>query len=218
VTDYAIVLSHNRPDLLTQTVDAIATQVNLVMIVDNASVPPIKQTWQSENYMLLRNPEQPPNIARMWNEQFDLIAAAEAVAGNSQWNIACLCDDAPAPPGWFVRVSTAMRKAKAVAGSTHSYAPIDAAYTLTYLSNGVDRMCPWAFVIAGEHNLRADERMRLHFQDTDLDWQARQRGGTIIVPGPVVPNLRIGENPDRPEYAHIIHEDERIFNEKWSTA
>lgn len=215
MTSYAIILTHNRPTLLSQTVDAVALQVSLVVILDNASTPPVHQTWDAENYMLMRDSTQPPNIAKMWNDGLTMIEGAERAAHNTTWEVAILCDDAPPPPGWFVRVSTAMRKHHVIAASTHSYHPIDLPYTLTDLTNDPNRMCPWAFVLAGEAGIRADPRLRIHYQDTDVDWQARKRGGTLIAPGPVVPNLRVGENPDRPEYAHIIAEDQRVFNEKW---
>jgi hypothetical protein len=43
-------------------------------------------------------------------------------------------------------------------------------------------------MLRGESELRADERFHWWWCDTDLDWQARARGGTVIARGPVVPN------------------------------
>jgi hypothetical protein len=44
-------------------------------------------------------------------------------------------------------------------------------------------MCPWAFVVRGELGLRADEKMRWWWGDTDFEWQAIQAGGVLMLPG-----------------------------------
>ncbi len=209
--NYAIILTHNRPTLLYQCVQSIIDQVDMVIIVDNASNPSVN-ILQS-GIEVIRDPEQPPNIAKMWNQQINRIAEQNSL--EEMWNIALLCDDTIIPPYWYIKVSTAMRDVGVSAASTHSYAPISSSYRLTSLTNGADRMCPWAFMIAGESRLRADESLHWWYCDTDLDWQARVNGGTLIVDGPIVPNERIGEYTQRPELSLQAKEDERTFYAKW---
>jgi hypothetical protein len=89
-------------------------------------------------------------------------------------------------------------------------------YVLTELSNGVDRMCPWAFILPGERGLRADESMHWWYVDTDLDWQARQSGGTLIAPGPIAPNSEVGYwTAMRPELNARAGTDAQVFHQKW---
>lgn len=214
INDYAIVLTHNRPDLLPGCVDAIADQVDLVVVVDNASSPPATPTWRAENYEFVFVPDQPPNLAKMWNAQLDRIASKHE--DGDTWNVAVLCDDVTVPNGWFRCVADQMREHDAAAASTHSYEAIYSPYRLTALTNGGDRMCPWAFVLPGERGLRADESMRWWYCDTDLDWQARQSGGTVVVPGPVAVNGRIGDFTARiPELSAQTHRDAQTFHAKW---
>lgn len=215
-TDYAIVLTHNRPELLPKCVDAIGGQVDLVIIVDNASDPPAQPTWSATNFELVFLPDQPPNLAMMWNTQLDRIAKMETRTEDETWNVAVLCDDVTVPSNWFRCVVDQMREHNAAAASTHSYEVIHTPYRLTTLTNGGDRMCPWAFVLPGEKGLRADESMRWWYCDTDLDWQARLSGGTMVVPGPVAVNERIGDFTARiPELGAQTHRDAQTFHAKW---
>ena len=64
---YAIVLTHNRPELLRQCIDAIEPQANLVLVIDNASDPPATYTGTSTKVKVLHVPDQPPNLAALWN-------------------------------------------------------------------------------------------------------------------------------------------------------
>lgn len=213
----AIVLAHQRPALLEHVTAAIAPQVNYLIVVDNASDPPLNPTQpEVDRYELVRDPTQPPNLARMWNQQLDRISHVMEQKEVATWDVAVLCDDAIAPPGWFDAVADGLRAWGAGAASTHSYHPVVDAYLLTQLTNGGDRMCPWAFILPGERGLRADETMRWWYCDTDLDWQARQSGGTVVVPGQVVRNERIGDWTNRkPELGAQAHADGVTFNAKW---
>lgn len=213
---YAVILTHNRPALLEQAVEAIAYQATTVTVVDNASDPPTSRNWRAHNVEIVHVPDQPPNLAAMWNEQLDRIAERHQPGRRYTWDVALICDDVAVPPGWFSTVSNAMREHGAAAGSTHSYHPISVPYLLTELTNGTDRMCPWAFVLRGELGLRADETMHWFYCDTDLDWQARVNGGTLIAPGPVAVNARVGDfTGSKPELAAQAEVDKATFRAKW---
>lgn len=211
---YAVVLTHNRPALLWECVESVSPQVDQVRIVDNASDPPVPDDEWPSNVVVIHDPLQPPNLAYLWNRQLDAIQGSDPGA---QWDVAVLCDDVLMPPGWLDCVSGALRAhPTAAAASTHSYSPIVEPYLLTGLSNGADRMCPWCFMLPGERGLRADERMKWWYCDTDVDMQARRSGGTLIVPGPIATNERIGEYTDlKPELGEQAGRDGAAFQAKW---
>lgn len=217
VTDYAVILTHNRPDMLKELVHSLCDQVDWISIVDNASSPPV-EAFNRDNVGIFYEPTQPPNIAKMWNDQLNMISGAEKLANGegALWNVALLCDDCKVPAGWYRSVAEAMRRHGASAASTHSYAPAPDEYVLTRLSNGPDRMCPWAFMLPGDEQLRADEMLRWWYCDTDLDWQARRRGGTLVTTGDPVENLLIGDFTARiPELGWQAQQDGDAFWAKW---
>jgi GT2 family glycosyltransferase len=194
----AIILTHNRPELLQRCVSAIAPQVDQVLIIDNASDPPVNNGWPGRrrfpaNTYIFNIPDQPPNLSKLWNN--GLRWACDVVyrddVEDAVWDVAVLCDDAIVPEGWFRIVADGMRAHNAAAASTHGITPIESPILKTAPDSDIrNRMCSWAFVTAGERNIQADERLRWWWGDTDFDWRARQAGGVVILPGPVVVNER----------------------------
>jgi hypothetical protein len=224
---FAVVLTHDRPDLLRRCVAAAAPQVDVLLVIDNASAPPVdvdklRADTGQRNVDLIAVPEQPPNLARLWNIG---LAVARHAAGDTAndpgaWDVALLCDDAILPAGWFTAVSTWMRVHGAAAGSTHSITPVCAPIVKTAPDGDiVNRMCGWAFLLRGEAGLRADESMHWWFCDTDLDWQARAAGGMVIAPGPVVANERPNDFTSTvPGLAERAGQDREAFVAKWGSA
>lgn len=213
MNDYAVVLTHNRPALLQRCVATLAPQVGLLIIVDNASDPAVEHGGWPPNVSVCQVPDQPPNLGRLWNEQLNELATWNV---DQPWNVALICDDVIVPPDWYARVRDGLRAHDGTAASAHSYAPAGEAYVLRELTNGADRMCPWAFMLAGEQGLRADETMHWWYVDTDLDWQARQRRGTVIVPGAIAPNLEVGYwTAVKPELGLQAQRDGETFWTKW---
>jgi glycosyltransferase involved in cell wall biosynthesis len=211
---FAVILTHNRPDLLAECVATVAPQADRVIVVDNASDPPATADGWPANVRVVYDPLQPPNLAYLWNRALNNIQLSDP---GDAWDVALLCDDVLMPPDWFDRVSGALREhPTAAAASAHSYAPAGAPYLLTHLSNDANRMCPWCFMLPGERGLRADEDLHWWYCDTDVDMQARQSGGTLIVPGPIATNERIGEYTNsKPELGEQAGRDGVAFQTKW---
>jgi len=211
---FAVVLTHNRPALLWECVESVFPQVDHVVIVDNASDPPVSDDEWPANVTVVHDLLQPPNLAYLWNSQLDSIRDSRPGA---EWDVALLCDDVFMPSDWFDRVSGALRAhSTAAAASTHSYGPIVEPYLLTQLSNGTDRMCPWCFMLPGERGLRANEALHWWWTDTHIDMLARQSGGTLIVPGAIATNERIGEYTNsKPELAEQAGRDGDTFQSIW---
>ena len=96
---FAVVLTHNRPALLRQTVDAIGPQVDLVIVIDNASEPPVDHhdlDGEGRRVCVLNVHDQPPNLAELWQlgidvaEKYRLHTAETPVERESSWRIAFL--------------------------------------------------------------------------------------------------------------------------------
>jgi glycosyltransferase involved in cell wall biosynthesis len=215
---FAVILTHNRPALLAECVETVWPQVDRVIVVDNASDPPTPSDGWPANVRVVHDPLQPPNLAYLWNRALDSIqGTVQASQPGGAWDVALLCDDVLMPPDWFARVSDALREhPTAAAASTHSYTPIDQPYLLQQLSNGADRMCPWCFMLPGERGLRANEDLHWWWTDTHVDMLARQSGGTLIVPGDVAVNQRVGEFTNtKPELAEQAGRDGDTFQSIW---
>ena len=188
---YSIVLTHDRPELLKQCVAAISSQVDVVLIIDNASDPPVSPADQ-DDATVMNIPDQPPNLSRFWNTGLDWVETwvSTNIPATPEWDVAILCDDVIVPEGWFEIVASCMRAHGATAASTHQWYPISAPIMKRNPDQDLtNRMCGWAFVLAGESGLRADEDLKWWFCDTDLDWQARTKGGMVVCPGPVAKNI-----------------------------
>lgn len=213
---YAIILTHNRPELLADCVNAIGPQADFLVIIDNASDPPVYLLDCDYPYVIIRVLEQPPNLSRLWNVGI-LVLSDLQFNETEPYDIAFLCDDTVVPEGWFQAVSWAMRQNACVAGSTHCAHPVAQPIIKRAPDSDVwNRMCPWAFVVRGEAGIRADEDLKWWWGDTHMDFTARQAGGMVIAPGPVVPNLRMGEFTNI--YAHLGEQsgrDGETFAAKW---
>lgn len=186
----AVVATHNRPAELARLLDAIAPQCNAVVIVDNASDPPVSlpglvlATRGGMHLHVIRDEEQPPNLSRLWNLGIDLAADGGDFSDGGPWDVAVLNDDAVPPPGWWDAVSAGMRAVGAAAACSDPYGTL----TQSVLKVEPDadimaRMTGWAFMLCGEVDLRLDETLRWWWGDTDLDWQARRAGGMLVIPG-----------------------------------
>lgn len=216
MTRYAVVLTHNRHDMLWPCVEAISPQVDRVVIVDNASTPPVSPDDWPLNVEVFREELQPPNIAYMWNTQIDRFASR---GPGQEFEVAFLCDDVIVPDDWYVRVTGALRQHGAAAGSAHSYAPIGSPVLKREHDTDIyGRMCGWAFVVAGESGIRANETMHWWWVDTDIDWQARHAGGMVLAPGPIAVNQQpdhwTGAKPELQERARL---DRGAFHARWGS-
>ena len=226
---FAAILTHNRPDLLRETWCAIGPQVDMVIVIDNASDPAVDpeslhgETWRTA---VLHVPEQPPNLSRLWNlaiataltlyESRTTLERAESDGGAPR--LAVLCDDAPPPVGWFWAVGEAM--------DAHPGCVIGASAPQPFGWAGepkvkgepdadlTRRMPGWAWVIDLRTQVRADERFEWWWGDTDLDWAARFAGGMVMIGTHPVPNVRYHDFSNRPEQAAQIAADSQRFVDK----
>lgn len=211
---YAIILTHNRPELLDRCVRAVGEQVDLTIVVDNASDPPAKPPFVGERQLVVRDLDQPANLSRLWNKAFQQVRLDVHISLIDHWNLIMLCDDAIIPPGWVDIVTTGMRAHNATAACTGSVA---APLVKTAPDRDLmHRMPGHAFALRGEAWLQADERLHWWWCDTHLDWLARQAGGMVMLPGPVVVNERPNDfTVHKPELAERAGADGEVFAQIW---
>ena len=234
VIRYAVIPTRgDRMPELNQVVAAIAPQVSGVIIVDNSDKLLIHVKQESvfvdmsitaaepgglpnsadRKTTVLHNPEQPPNLSRLWNLGLDY--ASTLADDCMQWEVAVLNDDAIVPAYWMDWLAQQMRSAGCCAAG---FGPVSGA--TVHRTPGVtalhERLPGHAFMLAGEQNLRADEALRWWCGDNDLDMQARKAGGTLIVPGDEVvhlyPDRSTNANPTLVAQAGL---DMMTFVEKW---
>lgn len=211
---YALIITHNRPELLKQCLDAITPQVDRVVVMDNASDPPVNAQGVKGTVMYV--PDQPPNLSNLWNRGLNWIEWD--IDRSNKFDVAMLCDDVTVPEGWFEAVTSCMRGVGAAAGCTHSWFPVSTLILKTNPDGDIhNRMQGSAFVLAGDKGLRADESMHWWWCDTDLDWQARLAGGMVIAPGPVAHNIHPNDFTNSvPGLAEQAGLDGKVFKAKWS--
>lgn len=201
---FAVIPSNGR-DCLVDCVDAISPQVDQVIVIDTGNAQKVLAEHDPNIYRFLC--ETPSNISHWWNEGLQLAATFSSYGLADTWKVAILNDDAIVPPGWFDAVAAGMDARQAAAGCSGQHdvtlrqpgpVPLDM------------RMQGFAFILAGEKKLRANEDLHWYFTDDYIDWESRKLGGMTMVNGwPVEhrhPNGQLS-----PELAALIPRDAERF-------
>jgi len=223
---FCIIPSNGRT-VLNQAIAAIKPQVDHVIIIWNRggglNYPPYmfrtdanEELLQGVHFIEVKETEE-PNISRWWN--YGLRWADGAVGLRSdrvwdKWDVAVLNDDAIVPEGWFDAVSGAMRQMGIAAGCSGGYG-LPVLHTQNAAPPLATRMQGFAFILAGERGLRADEQFVWYCGDDDLGRRAAMAGGMVMVPGFHVnhlhPNGQVNE-----ALAAAIPGDMQRYVDKWN--
>lgn len=182
----AIIPTRNRPEVFLQCVRAIETQVDLIYILNNGEdLQNVDIEQIKVNSKTQMNKMQPPNLSTFWNMGLNFVEyyVRNSAAPYRQWDVAILNDDAVVPPGWFDAVADEMRKTGAAAGCSGPFAALHKEPGPVGLET---RLQGYAFILAGELGLRANEDIHWYFTDDYLDWESRKLGGMVMVPGYLV--------------------------------
>lgn len=215
---YAVVPSNGRP-FLDDLLASLAGQVDDVLVVAN--------NWQrADGGQALRDSGAPVdvldgpderNISRWWNLGLDAFAKLAEGSGAAEWDVLVVNDDVVCPPDLVETLSARMRATTAVlvypdqAGGQREILHTTAAPVP--LSQ---RITGYAFLLRGEAGLRADESLVWWAGDDDLDFQARQQGGALLVPGvPVEHRAPDVQTNASPELTAQTCRDMDTFLTKW---
>lgn len=153
------------------------------------------------------------NISRWWNTGIDKAKWMANVAEAKQWDIAILNDDVIVPPDWFERVAGRMRNMQ-VAAASMGTVHLPVLHTRPGTTRLDQRMSGFAFILAGELGVRADESLEWWCGDNDIDMQSRLKGGTLILPDTGVKHLY----PDQSTTGELAAQtavDMQRFVDKW---
>ena len=197
---YAVIPTHNRHEQLASLVKSLEPQCDSIIVIDNASDPALSELWlksqlvepKKTSIFVFHDPEQPPNLSRLWNKGIDAAKLGCDVFRDQRWDVAILNDDAVVPSNWWDAVSGAMREVNAAAASADPFGELPLGRKHLWLGNAPQsvytRLAGWAFMLRGEAGLRADERLRWWYADDLLSLQAREGGGLVHVGGVAVSN------------------------------
>lgn len=160
------------------------------------------------------------NISRWWNVGLDLVAQHAAWLGDDQWNALVVNDDVVCPPNLIETLSVAMRATTAVlAYSDQCGGQQQILHTVAEPIDLRQRITGYAYMLRGEAGLRPDESMAWWFSDDSLDWEAREKGGSLLVPGiPVEHRAPNVQTEARPELSAQAGRDRETFIAKWGKA
>lgn len=216
---YAVIPTNGR-ECLWDCVEAIAPQVDWVYVIYTGDG--MHSLWANEKKKFPDNlsigfmgPED-PNISRWWNKGLELAAYDPARKGPmapTKFDVAVLNDDAIVPEGWFDAVAGTIRQMGVAAGCSGGYG-MPVLHTQNQAPPLGTRMQGFAFVLAGELGLRADEQFVWYCGDDDLGRRAAIAGGMVMVPGFHVNHLHPnGQITD--ELAAAIPGDMQRYVDKW---
>lgn len=216
---YAVVPTRDRRELLLGAVGSVAGQVDATLIIDHRSAEPLVSGdfWPGDRVVILRRHDDPVNLSRLWNVGLSWAAAMAETCGYETWDVVVLNDDVRVPYSWVKNLSTAMRSTTAVLASGGDVTEL---LLKTEPDDDIHhRLQGWAWVLRGESGLRVDEAFLWWFGDTDLDWQARQAGGTLLVPGDPVVHVDPNGHTERSHDLRVQAGRDRVtFARKWGHA
>lgn len=221
MTEYAVVLRHNRN--IVALLDRLATDGTSVVVIDSNSDEPLSPGYHThyESFVLVLHDNEPVNISRLWNRGI-LECQADGPWYDSSDTITILNDDVMVPPNYC----QIMKKALVKAGCTIAFpdqfkygqpgqciidrSPPGPCLDLTR------RMTGYAFTMWADDAVLADERLVWWAGDNDVEMQARQRNGTVMVGGVRVEHADPNGNTNRyPELMAQAGRDLITFESIW---
>lgn len=156
----------------------------------------------------------PRNIHRWWNHG---LAFAGHLAGGRSHAIAVLNDDLLLPPAFVSTLATALHTTQTTVAYPDQLDHLDPGTVEVRHTPHQDRrkrMTGYAFCLAGEDLIRADERFEWWFGDDDIERRALAERGTVRVGGLRVNHLHPNGHMD-PELEQAIVRDRARFTGKW---
>jgi hypothetical protein len=227
---YAVMPSMGR-ECLKGALEALLPQVEALFLIRTEEFTgPTLDSRFTDRLSLMDDLTRPKNISRWWNIGITAATAYARIFGQSRFNVLVVNDDVISPGDLVERLDAGLRGGHR---EVEAVSPPGARPVLAYPDNwepfnravfhgtpgGVPlntRISGWCFMLRGEAGLMADERLQWFYGDDMVDWQARQMGGAVMVPGCPVKHLHPNElTAADPELTAQTHRDRATFFEIW---
>ena len=188
---YAIVPSNGR-SCLDGCVEALLPQVDKVLIINTTETGFLQFPMRSPNLDQVYSWDEDINISRWWNQglvrihNYVVTMQAKQRLHEITYDVAIVNDDCIVPEGWVAAVAGNMRQHGAVAGCSGGHDIILRTQETVPLDM---RMQGFAFILAGERGMRANELYPWFYSDDYIDWESRLVGGMAMVRGFPVTHL-----------------------------
>lgn len=206
---WTVVTTHQRHAWLHDLLDDVDRY--RTVIVDHQSDPPI-----TEPCARVIRCDCPPNISHLWNLGLNWV---DMVARGEPYFVAVLNDDLRIPAGTLETIVEGMEATGAVCGFPDVHGLLRAGRTDVRTEPGpvnlFTRMTGFCFILRGEANLRADERLVWWYGDDDLEWRAAASGGVVRVGGVTVQHLSPNGSLGDTGLAEQTVADRDTFIAKW---
>jgi len=213
---YAVVPTSGR-DCTARSLESIRDQVTETIVVWNGGVPAMHTiVGGCCPRTVLRAPGPGRNISAWWNLGIAQATVRAAQAGAPEWNVLVMNDDVIACPQLVETLDWEMRGCTAVLAYPNAFD--DRRVLLTEPDADTStRITGWCFMLRGEAGLTADVRLVWWYGDNMIDWQARERGGSLCVPGCKVEHLHPGKlTGESAELSAQTHRDRDVFLGLWN--
>jgi hypothetical protein len=159
----------------------------------------------------------------MWNEGLQLAEQTARTAGATHWNVLVINNDVSVPPDFLVRLEAGLRDHPdhwIAYPNWHGNDKIPdgiAAITQGDQEGDGRSLCGWAFMLAGESELRFDEQFSWWYGDSDIQRQTEAAGKHVVaVGGCYCDHLDpMRSTIDDPVRLAQAEEDEKKFAAKW---
>lgn len=212
---WAVIPTKGRVDLMAKLTEALAPQVMGIVVVNNGDSLDSLTLAQMPGVRVCRYIDQyPPNLSQLINA--GIVCAERLASGCTEWNLAFLNDDVLPPGGWVDSLDGPLRSTSAVLAYTDRIGRGEPVLMQTYPRSPNDSMTGWACMVRGELALRWDEDLKWWYSDTMLDWQCRDLGGVIAVPGEIPQHYHpSAQTFADPVLAAQTETDRATFHRKW---
>lgn len=209
---FVVVPTNGRP-CITDCLNAIGPQVDKVFVVDTNT----EAAWKIADYegdVYFVDVDAGVNISWWWNRGLDSVARYASRGDHKKWDVAILNDDVIVPEGWFDAVSGTMRGMQVAAGCSGGYGTMPVLHTHPGPVGIQNRMQGFAFILAGELGVRANEEYRWYYSDNYVEYKSREAGGVVMVPGHHVQHLYPNQQVSG-EMQVMIAEDGEKWMKEW---
>lgn len=207
------VIPTNGRDCVTGAVATLLPQVDYLLIIEAGTAVTHRGDYPEERVTVLQD-GGPVNISRWWNLGLDWAQAVATALETDTWDVAIINDDVQVPDTWLCYVADDMRLLGCVAACSGGGGGAPIIHRNQGPMSLYERLQGFAFVVAGESGIRADERFRWYFSDDMLGLIAVGLGGAVMFPACHVqhhfPNLQVST-----EMQVMISEDAVKFKEVW---